>query len=239
MNPAIKHRAEQIISSFENSTTDIQYAYAEDIDDGRGITAGRAGFTSGTHDLLMVVACYDKLAENPDSRLTRYISALSEVDGTDSTEGLSGFIDAWQEVAENDAALRQAQDIVYDELYFTPAMRQASDAQISTAVGQLVILDTIIQHGEGDDSDGLPAIIAETEEAMNGPVSGNEVEWLQKFLTIRRAHLENADDPDTRQAWRESVSRVDALRSILESGNLDLKPPVSWSVYGGHFTVTD
>ena len=59
MNAATKHRAEQIISSFENSTTEIQYAYAEDIGDGRGITAGRAGFTSRTHDLLQVVDLRD------------------------------------------------------------------------------------------------------------------------------------------------------------------------------------
>jgi chitosanase len=59
-NPAAKHRAEQIISSFENSTTVIQYGYAENLHDGRGITAGRAGFTSGTDDLLAVVQLYLK-----------------------------------------------------------------------------------------------------------------------------------------------------------------------------------
>jgi chitosanase len=36
-DPQTKLRAARIISSFENSTTDIQYDYAEDIGDGRGI----------------------------------------------------------------------------------------------------------------------------------------------------------------------------------------------------------
>jgi hypothetical protein len=36
----------QITSTFENSTLELQYDYVENIGDGRGITAGRAGFTS-------------------------------------------------------------------------------------------------------------------------------------------------------------------------------------------------
>jgi len=40
-------RAAQLISAFENSTTEIRYAYAENLDDGRGVTAGRAGSRPG------------------------------------------------------------------------------------------------------------------------------------------------------------------------------------------------
>jgi hypothetical protein len=36
--------------------------------------------------------------------------------------------------------------------------------------------------------------------------------------------------PDTRDAWRDSVSRVDAL---------DLRPPLAWDVYGDHYTLDD
>src|SRR5262245_33374802 len=43
-----RRRVDQLISAFENSTTEIQYDYAENIDDGRGVTAGRAGFTTAT-----------------------------------------------------------------------------------------------------------------------------------------------------------------------------------------------
>ncbi len=42
-DPATKQRAASVISSFENSTTDLQYGYIENIGDGRGYTAGRAG----------------------------------------------------------------------------------------------------------------------------------------------------------------------------------------------------
>src|SRR5688572_10409507 len=42
-----KRRAEAITSILENDTPKLQYAYAEALDDGRGITPGRAGFTTG------------------------------------------------------------------------------------------------------------------------------------------------------------------------------------------------
>src|SRR5215211_2285536 len=37
-----KARAAQITSTFENATLELQYDYAENIGDGRGLTAGRA-----------------------------------------------------------------------------------------------------------------------------------------------------------------------------------------------------
>jgi Glycosyl hydrolase family 46 len=46
LTPDQKRRAEQLTSIFENDTTELQYAYVEDLHDGRGITAGRAGFNA-------------------------------------------------------------------------------------------------------------------------------------------------------------------------------------------------
>ncbi len=235
-NPATKRRAEKVISTFENSTTKIQYDYAENLDDGRGITAGRAGFCSGTGDLLEVVQRYTQL--KPGNELAKYLPALEADNNSDSTKGLSGFEKAWKHASDNDPALNQAQDEVYDELYFNPAMARAEAAGIHTAVGQLIVLDIIIQHGEGDDPDGLPAIMQEAIAAMGGPANGNEQAWLQKLLQIRRHHLLNPADPSTQQDWAESVDRVTALESILATGNFDLKPPLSWSVYGDSFKVT-
>lgn len=245
-DPVAKRHAFQIISSFENSTTEIQYGYAENIGDGRGITAGRAGFASGTGDLLMVVQKY--AASQPDDRLASYLPALETIDkgrinygSNPSTEGLDGFEAAWSEAsARPDHLLNEAQDEVVDEEYFNPAMQRASEAGVKSALGQLIILDTGIQHGIGDDRDGLPSILAETRDrygSVDGPA--DESRWLDGFLAVRQEHLENAEDPDTREAWSESTSRVDALRSILSTGNTSLTPPISWSVYGDQFNLPE
>lgn len=64
-----------LVSSAENSTTDYmeQYAYIEDMGDGRGYTARIIGFTTGTGDLLEVVKRYTEL--KPENELKKYIPA--------------------------------------------------------------------------------------------------------------------------------------------------------------------
>lgn len=55
-----KEIAMRLVSSAENSSLDwkAQYQYIEDINDGRGYTAGIIGFCSGTGDMLELVQNY-------------------------------------------------------------------------------------------------------------------------------------------------------------------------------------
>lgn len=233
---AKKQRAEQVISSFENGTTDIQYAYIANLQDGRGYTAGRAGFTTGTSDLLAVIRRYTAL--KPGNELARYLPALVTINGSDSLAGLDGFPAVWQRTANTDPLLRQVQDEFFDELYFTPAMARAKSAGVATPIGQLIILDTAVQHGIGNDPDGLPAIIDETIR-HNGKAgkSVSEVVWLEKFLASRRQHLTNASNVATRQAWKESAPRIDALKMILDAGNYGLETPLRWKAFGTSYQL--
>jgi chitosanase len=227
-----KHRAAQITSTFENSTLELQYDYVENIGDGRGITAGRAGFTSATGDLLLIVRRY--LEAKPDNVLAHYIPALEAVNGTDSMKGLGGFADAWAAAAE-DPDFRRLQDQLVDELYFDPAMTMAADLGIETPLGQVIIWDTMIQHGAGGDN-GTWAIIKETEKDA-GVVGQNESAWLDSFLDARLRHLLRMYRATTENADLSSESRVDALRSLLQEGNLALEPPLTWEVYGDRFEL--
>src|SRR3954471_23755995 len=97
--PGLTHaqrlRTDKLISQFENSTSVIQYCYVEALDDGRGYTVGRAGFTSATGDLLEVAERYTKRV--PDNPLADLLPTLREKarneDG--SLDGLEGLPDAW------------------------------------------------------------------------------------------------------------------------------------------------
>lgn len=229
-----KQHAAQITSTFENATLELQYDYVENIGDGRGITAGRAGFTSATGDLLLLVRRYTEI--EPDNVLAPYVPALEAVDGTDSEEGLDGFADAWHEAAA-DPGQRRLQDDLVDELYFDPAMRLADEVGIETPLGQAIMWDTMIQHGAGGEN-GTRAIIEETQDEV-GALDGDEAAWLDAFLDARLHHLghayENASDSDAADA--ASQSRIDALRTLLYDGNLALEPPLTWEVYGSTYTV--
>jgi chitosanase len=136
-DPVKKDLAMRLVSSAENSSLDwqAQYAYIEDIGDGRGYTAGIIGFCSGTSDMLALVElCTARVPDNP---LARYLPALRTVDGTDSHEGLDpGFPAAWRTAAKT-SAFRQAQRDERDRGYFDPAVARAKRDGLGT-LGQFV-----------------------------------------------------------------------------------------------------
>jgi chitosanase len=227
-----KRRAAQITSTFENATLELQYDYVENIGDGRGITAGRAGFTSATGDLLQLVQHYTQI--EPDNPLAEYLPALEAVNGSDSEEGLDGFAEAWAEAAR-DPEQRALQDALVDQLYFTPAMRLAAETGIVTPLGQAIFWDTMIQHGLGGET-GTRAMIAETEDRV-GSVGAVESEWLDAFLDVRLEYLYRAYEDTTENADSASESRIGALRSFLEGDELALELPLTWDVYGSTYTL--
>lgn len=243
LNAEQKRRAEQLISIFENGTTEIQYGYVEYLGDGRGYTCGRAGFTTGTGDALEVVKRYTKRV--PNNPLVQFLPELERLNALpedskerDDVSGLEGFAEAWESLAD-DKIFRAAQDEVVDEWYYQPALNRANQVGIQTALGKVIFYDTIIQHGEGDDPDGFPALIAVTKKKMGGtPNTGiDEKKWLAAFLQVRRADLAHAHNPDTRDEWAESVGRVDSLMQLLRSGNFDLHGPFTIEWEGDYYTI--
>ncbi|WP_433502366.1 chitosanase [Pseudonocardia halophobica] len=229
----------QMVSVFENGTPEVQYAYVEDLDDGRGYTAGRAGFCTACGDLLMVVKSYT--ARVPDNPLAGYVPALTELAAAydDSTGTLDGFADAWRTAAD-DPVFRQVQDQVTDALYVAPARKLADADGIRSALGLAILVDTAVEHGTQDGPDGLPSLVRQTDADMDGsPADGiDETEWLRDFLDIRRTTLENPSSSATSEVWSESVGRVDALDALLDHGNLDLATPFTVNPWGEPQTIT-
>jgi chitosanase len=226
LTPSQHHIADELISLFENDTPVIQYCYIEDIHDGRGYTAGRAGFTTATSDLLEVVERYQKdFGDNP---LTAFLPRLREVDGSDDTSGLEGLPDAWREACA-DARFREEQDAVVDDEYYNPAVRKARSVGLKLPLSIAQLYDAEIQMGGGDDLDGTPALIRETTKRAHGSPrkhSASEKTWLKTFLKVRRRHLTHAADPATREAWRDSVYRVEVFEYLVKKGKWKLKPPL-------------
>ncbi|BCL31315.1 chitosanase [Streptomyces aurantiacus] len=227
--PEKKELAQRIVSSAENSSLDWreQYDYVEDIDDGRGYTAGIIGFTTGTHDLLVLVERYTK--SHPDNGLARYLPALREVDGSESHEGLgSGFVAAWKAEARK-AAFRKVQDAERDRVYFDPAVRLAKRDGLG-ALGQFIYYDAMVMHGPGTDPGFYGIRKRALEEADTPAEGGKEKAYLDIFLDMRRKTMKAEGRGDT--------SRVDtAQRSFLYDGNLDLHTPLKWKVYGQPYEV--
>lgn len=227
MDAAQRHRADQLISIFENGTPEIQYGYAETLGDGRGITAGRSGFTTATGDVLLVVQLYG--VSRPDAVLLSWLPELTRLAAlTDGdVDGLNGFAEAWQ-AAAGDPLFIAAQNQINDTLYFGPARAYAEEIGLHSALALAVLYDAIIQHGDGDDPDSLRAMIGATETVFGDQVVDDidEAAWLRAFLDVRRDVLLHASDAETRAVWAASSGRVEAWGALLIAGNLDLVGPI-------------
>jgi len=230
-----RHRADQLISAFENSTTVIRYDYAENIHDGRGITSGRAGFTTSTCDARDVIDRYSTaVSTNGLALFLPELRRLCEA-GSDATGGLpaAAYIEAWR-LSATDPIFRQAQDAIVDRDSFQPAMIAADAIGLRSPLARAELYDTAIQHGTDSDSDGLGAIIRRTIGKVGAPAASGEAGWLNSYFNERIATLRNADRA---RGWRATTDRVECMRRLANAGHDDLGGPLSFSVYGDDFSI--
>lgn len=224
-----------IVTSAENSTLRweqqagyIEYNVEGNDDENRGYTGGIVGFTSKTHDMLLLVRRYD--AAVPNNPLSPYIGALTAVDGTSSTQGLGpGFVRAWKGAARDDRFL-QTQLELTRQLYLRPAVDLAKRDKLGL-LGQFVYADAAVMHGL-DDSRGLGRIRRDALADTKSPASGgDEKGYLAAFLDARVAEMR-------REKGHMETSRVDTgQRAFLEAGNLGLTLPLQWKTYGDRFSI--
>ncbi|MGW4886753.1 chitosanase [Streptomyces murinus] len=230
-DPAKKEIAMKLVSSAENSSLDwkAQYKYIEDIGDGRGYTAGIIGFCSGTGDMLDLVQLYaDRKSGNV---LAKYLSALRKVNGSDSHSGLDpDFPKDWRKAAQ-DTAFQTCQDDERDRVYFDPAVAQGKTDGLR-ALGQFCYYDAIVMHGDGDDSTSFRNIRKRALRTAEPPAQGgDETAYLNAFLDARVWAMKQEEA-------HSDTTRVDTeQRVFLRKGNLDLKTPLDWKVYGDSYHI--
>jgi chitosanase len=163
--------------------------------------------------------------------LEKYLPELKRVADAQSAEtsGLRGFVKDYRSECKA-KAFELAQDSLVDDMYKKPARDYLKKLHLKTALSYLIIYDTIIQHGDGDDPDSLSGILGRMKPA------GDEESFLYSFLEEREQVLLHAMDPATRVEWKKSVDRVYALRSLLDQKNFDLND-VTIRVWGETFPI--
>ncbi|MFK4852665.1 chitosanase [Microbacterium sp. ZW T6_19] len=226
-DPIKREIAQEIITSAENSSLNWydQYSYIEPYPDGRGLTGGIVGFTSGTHDMLVLVQNYTK--KHPANRLAKWIDELEQVDGTDETAPLGeAYMADWR--AEGAVpAFQQAQRDEVTVQYFDPAVDLAIADGLG-ALGQFAYYDAAVVHGFS----GLQDVRSEAKKSATTPASGgSQTTYLNAFLDARVIEMQ-------KEEAHEDVSRIEnAQRVWLDAGNLDLDTPLNWSVYGDPYSI--
>ncbi|MEN8907792.1 MAG: chitosanase, partial [Clostridiales bacterium] len=232
-NSNIKEIIYQLTSIFENSTTELQYTYCEDIGDGRGLTFGFPGFCSGTYDGTMFLKEYQKL--NPDNILIKYINIFEEIDSANHSDGLNGDTTGLENFGDDlakcidDAKFIEAQKNVVDKLYWNPSQEAVDEIGAIYPITKGEIYDSFINHGENGARD-----IINTANSMAGgtPESGvDEKKWLTSYLEARLEVLESDS------TWQGAVDRVHVYQKLLEQDNINLNKPMNISCYGDSFVI--
>ncbi|MEU8660437.1 chitosanase [Actinoplanes philippinensis] len=226
-DPAKKDVAMQIVSAAENSSLNwrAQFSYIEDINDGRGYTAGIIGFCSGTGDMLELVEAYT--ATKPSNVLAKYLPALRSVNGTSSHSGLDpNFTRDWKTAAA-DPVFQAAQESERDRVYFNPSVRDGKSDGVR-ALGQFAYYDASVVHGY----EGMRSIRTRALKKAKPPAQGgDERTWLNAFLDERVVEMK-------KEEAHSDVTRIDtAQRVFLNNGNFDLNTPLDFSVYGDPFHI--
>jgi hypothetical protein len=240
-----KKKAAGLTSIWENSTPNLQYGYCENIGDGRGFTAGRAGFCTGTGDAIVVVQCYS--AAKPGNALEKFIPALVAIEkkfvetngalqGTTNT--LGGYCSAWSG-AGSDPVFRACQDSAVDAVYYGAALQKAHDKKFTKALTIVSLWDAQIMHGETDTKFGTVVMMGMADKMVplsDSPTAMEESNWLGAFHKIR------AQIMTTRGEWRGNIYRVATYEKLRRAGNMDFKGCVQtgdasasdyWPVPGG------
>ncbi|KAJ2795160.1 hypothetical protein H4S07_006557 [Coemansia furcata] len=232
-----KMLALEVTNVYENGDTNFHYEYCEDLKDGRGYTAGIAGFCSGTGDAWQMVQAYHKLTGGKDdmSQFDTEMARLAKLSdsGKDasSVSGLPNYCAVWKKLGNSDPKFKQAQDQIRDQMYFTPAMDQAKILGLKTTIAQAQLYDTALEHGAGDDADGLISLIKRTNAKVTSDVSGtsgstltinghkiDEIAWLNLFLDVRTADLEHPLESGNQGGnyWAQTTYRVKSYQYIIK-----------------------
>ena len=124
-----------------------------------------------------------------------------------------------------------AQNKIVREWYLHPAVSDAQTDGLSI-LGQFIYYDAMVMHGPGDDSESFGGIRkAALKNATAPSKGGDEATYLKAFIEARKKImlLEEA---------HEDLSRLDAQLKFINEGNFNMSLPMTWTMYGDSFTLT-
>ena len=126
---------------------------------------------------------------------------------------------------------RKVQRDLRDSMYWQPALTAATADGVGL-LGLALYYDTSVNHGPGVAGSG-DGSFDDIRSRTTGPTpadGGSESTWLSAWLTLSGSCSPNGGQP--------ADGRIALFRGLLDSGNLTLTTPFTWSVYGDTFTMS-
>lgn len=201
-----KQTAQSIINIFETGVASGDYGNVTVITGDTGhLTFGRSQTTLGSGNLLDLLKRY---CANPGARfgtrLARWLPRFEAIDlSLDTDTRLHNILRA----TADEKVMRDTQDVFFDEVYWLPAERAASNLGITSPLGVAVVYDSTVH--------GAWKFMRDRTNRQSGTTAAlGEQAWIKAYVATRRDWLATGARADL----RKTVYRMDAFQRLVDEG---------------------
>ena len=224
VTPQQKHVIDCILSIFETGKipSSSSYSTCTILADGAGISYGKHQATDRAGSLDKIVKQYITEGGTHAAKLQPFVPRLAANETANLTmatapQWAKDLIGILKEAGQ-DPKMQHAQDSVFDENYWLPAVNAAKSAGLQTALGHAVMYDTCIHSGPGRIATHRAAF--PQKSPANG---GDEKEWVKAYVATRKAWLLGNSNP----LVQRTIYRMETFEKLMAEGNWDLKTPLA------------
>lgn len=207
-----KRLVESVVNVFETGSVNGNYAAIAIFKDGPGnieqITYGRSQ-TTEYGNLRELVQKYTTAERSIYSKkLKPYVEKIGKSALTNNDD----FKNLLKKAGKEDPSMKKVQDAFFDERYYKPAIKWATDNGFILPLSALVIYDSFIHSG------GIRGEIRQMFPEATPKNGGNEIEWTTAYVVSRHRWL--AEHP--REAVRRTTYRTQCFINEIAKGNWTL-----------------
>ncbi len=201
----------KVINVFETGKPAGNYGLIAIFNDGPGdirqITYGRSQ-TTEYGNLARLVKDYVAANGTFSNKLKPFVHKIGVTPLTDD-ETFKGLL---KKAGNEDSVMRTVQDKFFDQVYYKPAMKWATDKGFILPLSALVIYDSFIHSGS------ILSVIRNSFPEKVPSDGGNEIEWTTAYVKARHDWLAN----HPREAVRKTVYRTKCFIEQVARGNWPL-----------------
>jgi chitosanase len=224
VTPQQKKVIDSILSIFETGKipTPASYSTCTILKDGAGISYGKHQATDRADSLDKIVKKYIAEGGTHATKLQPYLPQLAanetaKVNPAAPPDWAKSLVNLLKE-AGADPKMQSAQDAIFDENYWNPALNHAKAIGLTTALGHAVMYDTCIHSGPGRVATHRAAF--PQKSPANG---GDEKEWVKAYVGARKAWLLGNSNP----LVQKTIYRMETFEKLMAEGNWDLNTPLT------------
>lgn len=208
----------KIIEVFETGKLSKNYGIVTILPDGAGISYGSNQYTDKSNSLDDVVMRYLDKCGTYSQQLSGYLHYLQK----DATTVLSGsnlpqwtveLMNLLKEAGDKDPKMGLAQEEIFDENYWQPAMSHVNAMRLTLPLSIAVVYDTCIHSGPGG-VNTIRKLFPEYPPSRNG----DEKKWTEAYVKARKSWLLNFKN----ETVRKTIYRQDCFLELIKQGNWHL-----------------